>query len=159
MTKVNIDRVAENLMTIQPLLYINLLKPVKTKTILPLGAVFIISELKKHQVLSMSEIGRRLSLPKPHVTGLVDKLIIEGFVERVSDPTDRRIINIRMTVKGAKNLMNIKKVISEDLRNRLSKLDEKKLEVLAVASQQVKEILISIFSDEIQSSNKSLNAE
>lgn len=159
MTKVNIDRVAENLMTIQPLLYINLLKPVKTKTILPLGAVFIISELKKHQVLSMSEIGRRLSLPKPHVTGLVDKLIIEGFVERVSDPTDRRIINIRMTVKGAKNLMNIKKVISEDLRNRLSKLDEKKLEALAVASQQVKEILISVFSDEIQSSNKSLNAE
>jgi DNA-binding MarR family transcriptional regulator len=153
MTKTNIDRVVENLMTIQPLLYINLLKPVRTKTILPLGAIFVISELKKHQVLSMSEIGRRLSMPKPHVTGLVDKLIVEGFVERVSDPSDRRIINIKMTVKGTKNMMSIKKIISEDLRNMLSKLDEKKLEQLSVSSQQVKEILISIFSED---NNKSI---
>lgn len=158
MTKTNIDRVVENLMTIQPLLYINLLKPVRTKTILPLGALFVISELKKHQVLSMSEIGRRLSMPKPHVTGLVDKLIVEGFVERVNDPSDRRIINIKMTVKGAKNLLSIKKIISEDLRMRLSKMDEKKLELLSVSSQQVKEILISIFSED-NNTNKSVQTE
>jgi len=155
MAKTNIDRVVENLMTIQPLLYINLLKPVKTKTILPLGALFVISELKKHNELSMSEIGRRLSMPKPHVTGIVDKLIFEGFVERVSDPNDRRIVNIKITAKGTKNLFSIKKVISEDLRNRLSKLDEKKLEILSATSQQVKEILISIFNEDSHNFNKS----
>jgi len=159
MSKTNVDRVVENLMTIQPLLYINLLKPVRTKTILPLGALFVISELKKHQSLSMSEIGRRLSMPKPHVTGLVDKLIVEGFVERVSDPSDRRIINIKMTVKGAKNFLSIKKIISEDLRMRLSKLDEKKLEILSESSQQVKEILISIFNEDSHNISKTMKSE
>lgn len=156
MTKTNIDKVAENLMAIQPLLYINLLKPVRTKTILPLGALFVISILKKHDALSMSEIGRRLSMPKPHVTGLVDKLIFEGFVERVSDPSDRRIVNIKLTAKGAKNLLSIKNIISEDLRKRLLKLDEKKLEILSESSQQVKEILISLFSEDAHISIKNL---
>jgi hypothetical protein len=54
--------------------------------------------------------------------------------------------------------MSIKKVISEDLRNRLLKLDEKKLDVLAVASQQVKEILISVFNEDIHGFNKSLSS-
>ena len=94
-------------------------------------------------------------MPKPHVTGIVDKLIFEGFVERVSDPNDRRIVNIKITAKGTKNLFSIKKVISEDLRNRLSKLDEKKLEILSATSQQVKEILISIFNEDSHNFNKS----
>ena len=79
----------------------------------------------------MSEIGRKLVMPKPHVTGLVDKLIFEGFVERVSDLSDRRIINIKITQKGIKYLQDIRNHMSEDLRGRLSDLDEKKLESLS----------------------------
>src|SRR5665647_2508468 len=116
MTSAIINKVVENLMGIQPLLYINLLKPARSKSTLPLGALFVISELKSHQTLSMSEIGRKLVMPKPHVTGLVDKLIFEGLVERVSDLSDRRIINIKITQKGRKYLQDIKNLMSEDLR-------------------------------------------
>ena len=47
MTNAIINKVVENLMEIQPLLYINLLKPARSKSTLPLGALFVISELKK----------------------------------------------------------------------------------------------------------------
>jgi hypothetical protein len=50
--------------------------------------------------------------------------------------------------------MSIKKVISEDLRSRLSTLDEKKLEILSFSSQQVKEILTSVFNEDCHSLHK-----
>lgn len=159
MTNAIINRVVENLLEIQPLLYLNLLKPARSKTTLPIGALFVISELKSHQTLSMSEIGRKLVMPKPHVTGLVDKLIFEGLVERVSDLSDRRIINIKITQKGRKYLQDIKNLMSEDLRGRLSDLDEKKLEILSESSQQVKKILTSLFSEDSFSIVKTVQSE
>ena len=142
MTQTNIDSVVDNLMHLQPLLYKNLLKPSRNKTPLAPGAVFILWVLKRKGTLAMSEIGRRLNMPKPHVTALVDKLIAEELVVRVNDPNDRRIVNIQLTEKGNDTLLEIKQDVSEDLRQKLLNLDDEKLEILSVATQQVKDILI-----------------
>jgi DNA-binding MarR family transcriptional regulator len=96
----------------------------------------------------MSDIGKCLSMPKPHVTVIVDKLIEEGYVERQSDPNDRRVVNILLTEKGLEDFENIKQEISENLKIKLSKLSEDEQEILADASQKVREILISILSKE-----------
>ena len=87
-------------------------------------------------------------MPKPHVTVIVDKLIEEGYVERQSDPKDRRIMNILLTEKGLQDFENIKQEISENLKIKLSKLNNEEQEILAEASEKVKEILISILSKE-----------
>jgi DNA-binding MarR family transcriptional regulator len=87
-------------------------------------------------------------MPKPHITVIVDKLIEEGYVERQSDPKDRRIVNILLTEKGLADFEDIKKAISENLKSKLLKLSSQELNQLEVASQQVKEILISILSKE-----------
>jgi DNA-binding MarR family transcriptional regulator len=92
----------------------------------------------------MSEIGCKLSMPKPHVTNLVDKLIAEDMVERLLDPKDRRIVNIRITEKGIADFNAIKLEISQELRIRLEKLSAEKLDILAEASQQIKDILIEM---------------
>ena len=148
MTEINIDIVVENLIHLQPLLYKNLLKPTRTKTPLPPGAIFVMWVLKRKGIISMSDIGRNLSMPKPHVTGLVDKLIADELVERVNDPNDRRIVNVQMTEKGFQCLLEIKQDMSEDLRQKLSNLDEEKLQVLSIATRQVKEILILLSGTE-----------
>jgi len=95
-------------------------------------------------MLSMSEIGCKLSMPKPHVTSLVDKLIAEEMVERLLDPKDRRIVNIRITKKGIEDFNAIKLEISQELRVKLEKLSPDKLDILAKASQLIKEILIEM---------------
>jgi len=142
MIQTNIDGVVDNLMHLQPLLYKNLLKPSRNKTPMPPGAVFVMWVLKRKGLISMSEIGRKLNMPKPHVTGLVDKLIAEELVARFHDDNDRRIVNIQLTEKGVQILTEIRQDISEDLRAKLSKLDNEKLETLSIATQQVKDILI-----------------
>jgi DNA-binding MarR family transcriptional regulator len=110
--------------------------------------MFVLGSLKRHGILSMSDIGKCLSMPKPHITVIVDKLIEEGYVERQSDPKDRRIVNILLTEKGMNDFEDIKQAISENLKSKLVVLSEEELEQLSAASLKVKEILISILSKE-----------
>jgi len=148
MEKLKIDIIAENLVSIHPLLYKSISKPLRTETSITPAGMFVLGRLKRHGTLSMSEIGKYLSMPKPHITVIVDKLIEEGCVERQSDPHDRRIVNILITEKGLIYFEEIKLAISETLKSKLKLLSSDELEILAVASQQVKDILIKILSKE-----------
>ena len=143
-----IDLIAENLISIHPLLYKSISKPLRHQSSITPGGMFVMGSLKRYGILSMSDIGKCLSMPKPHITVIVDKLIEEGYVERLNDPKDRRIVNILITEKGLKDFEDIKQAVSENLKIKLSTLNDEEQEILATASQQVKEILISILSKE-----------
>jgi len=148
MAKLKIDIIAENLISIHPLLYKSISKPLRTKTSVTPAGMFVLGRLKRHGMLSMSDIGKYLAMPKPHITVIVDRLIEEGYVKRQSDPNDRRIVNILITENGLRDFEQIKLVVSETLKSKLLLLSDEELEILATASQQVKEILISILSKE-----------
>jgi len=148
MVKLKIDIIAENLIAIHPLLYKSISKPLRTKSSVTPGGMFVMGSLVRYGMLSMSDIGKCLSMPKPHITVIVDKLIEEGYVERLSDAHDRRIVNIVITPKGITDFEDIKQAVSETLKDKLMLLGEDELETLVNASQQVKDILISILSKE-----------
>jgi DNA-binding MarR family transcriptional regulator len=148
MIKSKIDIIADNLISIHPLLYKSISKPLRHQSSITPGGMFVLGSLKRHGTLSMSDIGKCLSMPKPHVTVIVDKLIDEGYVERQSDPKDRRIVNILLTEKGLADFESIKLAVSENLKIKLSELTNEQQEILVTSSQQVREILISILSKE-----------
>jgi len=50
--------------------------------------------------LKMRELSRRLMVTGGNVTGLTDKLVAEGLVERHEDPSDRRAYTVRLTTEG-----------------------------------------------------------
>jgi len=144
MTKSNIDIITDNLMTIHPLVYKNILKPIRKNTSITPGGMYVLGSLKRNGILSMSDIGKCLSMPKPHVTVIVDRLIEEEFVERQNDPKDRRIINIILTEKGRSFFEEIKESISENLKEKLRMLSEEDQEIMSFFSTKMKEILTAI---------------
>jgi len=146
MDKLKVDKIAENLITIHPLLYKSISKPMRTQTSITPGGMFVMGSLTRHGTLSMSQIGKCLLMPKPHVTVIVDKLIDAGFVQRQNDPNDRRVINILLTEKGITNFESIKKSTVKNLKNKLSLLTDEDLEILSTASMQVREILLKILA-------------
>jgi DNA-binding MarR family transcriptional regulator len=146
MTPTIVDSIAENLIAIHPLLYKSISKPIRSKSSITPGGMFVLGSLKRHGILSMSDIGKCLMMPKPHITVIVDRLIEAGYVERQNNSKDRRIINISITKKGLRDFEKIKQSSSEMLKAKLVLLSDIELETLSVASQQVKEILISILS-------------
>ena len=152
--KEEIDQIIENLISIHPLLSKSLNRSIRSKTTLNPGTLFILGILNKYEILSMSEIGCKLAMPKPHVTAQIDKLIAEDMVERLFDPKDRRIINIKMTEKGKVDFQQIKSEISQEMRQKISKLNNEKMQEMLEASFRVRTLLTEIMTDSSTICNK-----
>jgi len=50
--------------------------------------------------LTMSEVSKRLMVTNAAITGLTDRLVEEGYVERTESKSDRRASLVRLTPKG-----------------------------------------------------------
>ncbi len=72
------------------------------------GILFSLLEGQK----SMNDLSELLNVKNSTVTGLVDRIEKKGFVERVSDPTDRRKWNIVITDAGTIEIKKASKVIN-----------------------------------------------
>ena len=62
-----------------------------------LKTLLLISEEKE---VRMRELARRLGGSFSNATVLVDRLVERGFVERLAEPQDRRVVLVRATEKG-----------------------------------------------------------
>ena len=71
------------------------------------GIMFLLLEGRK----SMNDLSKMLDIKNSTVTGLVDRLEARKFVERISDPDDRRRWNIRITERGKNELTKARAII------------------------------------------------
>ena len=61
----------------------------------------LMAQLDRHPAgLKMGELSQRLMVTGGNVTGLTDRLVAEGLVERHDDPGDRRAYTVRLTPEG-----------------------------------------------------------
>lgn len=56
---------------------------------------------RSDEAMTMSELARWARMPKQQMTKMVNRLIDGGFAERVPDPSDRRVIRLRITDRAA----------------------------------------------------------
>ena len=100
----------------------------------------IMVNLDESGTLPVSAIGKKLRIPGPQMTHLIDKLIELEMVDRQHDDSDRRIINISLTAKGKQALEDSRKLIRDTIRQKLSCLDDRELEDLAFSLRKLTEI-------------------
>ena len=99
----------------------------------------IMSALRAHGTMRVSEIGKTLLIPKPQMTHLIDKLYGMNLVERRPDPKDRRITNVALTEDGSANLEVYRKVLRTNIKKKLAALEQNELEELSVALKKIRE--------------------
>jgi DNA-binding MarR family transcriptional regulator len=63
--------------------------------------------------IPLSQLGRKLFLDNPTVTGIVDRMERDGFLERVPDENDRRVIKVRLTKKSIDLREQVKEIATE----------------------------------------------
>ncbi len=65
----------------------------------PFNQLKVLRELRGGP-LSMSQIAQLLGVTNAAVTGIADRLEKKGLVQRVQDPTDRRVVCVQLTPEG-----------------------------------------------------------
>jgi DNA-binding MarR family transcriptional regulator len=61
----------------------------------------LMSQLERSpEGLTMSEVSKRMMVTNAAITGLTDRLVADGHVERVDDASDRRTFRVRLTPEG-----------------------------------------------------------
>lgn len=75
-----------------------------------LPQIVILDILHREGETRMTDLAHFMGVTTAAMTGLVDRLVRDGYVERVSDPADRRIIKIKTTNRGG---MLIKKITQQ----------------------------------------------
>ena len=69
--------------------------------------LIILELLHKLDESGMTDLARILNVTTAAMTGIIARLVRNGYVVRASDPNDRRIVRVRLTSKGAKTAKNM----------------------------------------------------
>ena len=73
--------------------------------------------LHRYGSMTMGELSNATSIPKSTTTRMVNWMVESGYVERIQDEEDRRIMRIRLTANGMELLLTAKSQLRE-LANR-----------------------------------------
>ena len=84
----------------------------------------LLATLAESGPTSQAELGRRIGLDRSDVTAAVNMLEGHGFIERVSDPADRRRNLVSLTSGGAEHLALMDAVVGRAQAELLAPLDE-----------------------------------
>lgn len=88
--------------------------------------------------IPLSEISTRMLCDNSNLTGIVDRLISKGLVERRPDPHDRRVSLICLTPAGAEKLRRIRPYHHANVSRRMRLLSEREV-------QQLRDLLRALY--------------
>ncbi|MDO4534377.1 MAG: MarR family transcriptional regulator [Clostridium perfringens] len=111
---------------------------------IPPSHVRVIFCLDHNGPMSISEIAKKLSIYKPNMTPILDKLIQEGFIVRCEDPKDRRILRITLTEKAHDFIKIQKRKLEEIFQNKIGDLSKEDLATLIKASSELNNIIVKL---------------
>ncbi len=98
---------------------------------------FMILNYATSDGVPLSEISTRMLCDNSNLTGIVDRLITKGYVERRPDPHDRRVNLICLTDVGSEKLRRIKPRHHAGVRRRMRSLSNTEVQTLRVLLQQL----------------------
>ena len=94
---------------------------------MPLGAradFAVLAALEEYGALSQAELGRRLGLDRNDVNAIVNRIEADRYVNRESDPDDRRRNSISLTAAGERHIDDLQRHADAVQHELLAGLDQ-----------------------------------
>jgi len=118
----------------------------------PLGVTrsqwWVLAYLSRHDGMIQSDLAGVLELGKAALGGLIDRLEASEFIERRSDPMDRRVKRIYLTAKGAQTVKEMRSLSHEMSERILAGLSQDERHSLSNMLTLVKQNLVTIKREE-----------
>jgi DNA-binding MarR family transcriptional regulator len=91
--------------------------------------------------LSMSEIGRFVGISRPNLTPIMDSLVRDSLVERLSSEEDRRIVKALLTAKGQARMQAGQRQAREEMKAAFSGFSNENLKELVFSFKSMARLL------------------
>ncbi len=101
----------------------------------------IMLSLSVSGTLNMSQLAAKINTSNEQATRAVAQLVDRGFIVRIQNPGNRRVINIRLTEEAQIFLNKMKYEIMDDLINKFSEIPDEEMERLYESLRQVSGVL------------------
>jgi len=136
MTTVTLSEFADKMDEIMPVIMKEFLRHqmrefYKTRLTMPQFVVMTI--LERNGESKMTDLARFINVTTAATTGLIDRLVRDGYAQRMHDPKDRRIIKAALTAKGQKTV-----------RTMLEKRRQLTMKIFGMVSQKEREEYLKI---------------
>jgi Transcriptional regulators len=102
---------------------------------------FVLNHLDKHDESKMNELAKVMDVTTAAATGIVDRLVRYGYIMRVYDPKDRRVINVKLTQKGSELVKKIGRQRNEVTREVFGKISKEERENYLAIMLHIRDVL------------------
>ncbi|MFC4807703.1 MarR family winged helix-turn-helix transcriptional regulator [Paenibacillus sp. GCM10023250] len=126
----------------------NSLKTVENPFQLANGQIIVLMYLQRNGACRVNDVAKLLGITSGAATGLTDKLVGLGLVERTRQETDRRVVLLSLTEKGAETIDIIWQQRTEWIAGIVGQLDEGKIDVVLEAFGLLLQALESQYTPE-----------
>lgn len=97
------------------------------------GQIKLLHILMRRRSCTMQELADQLDVAPPTVTAMVKRLLIQGFVERVRDEQDWRVVRVLPTERGQRAVSLYEEFLRTNLQHLLVHLNKDELAQLRLA--------------------------
>jgi DNA-binding MarR family transcriptional regulator len=97
--------------------------------------LFTLLQVDRNGEIIMSQIADYINISMSTATGIVERLVKKGLIERNRNDSDRRIVTIKLTAEG--------KILAENIKSKIFGMAKLVLDCL---SDEEQELLFSIFT-------------
>ncbi|MCK4259848.1 MAG: MarR family transcriptional regulator [Halanaerobiales bacterium] len=109
-----------------------------------ISTMLIIGQIKRNPGIIISEIARRASIAKSHVSKTIVELSQQGWVEKRPDPSDQRILRIYLTETAIEQMQQIRMKVRQEIGSVVAGLSDNRVEEMIEGLKEIKASLMQI---------------
>lgn len=113
--------------------------------------------LDKRKEITMTELVEYINTPMSTATGMVDRLVKNGYIKRERSETDRRIVILRLTEEGSQLIKRLKNLIYGYLNMVVDDLTEEEKQFMTNIVLKIMNNLQNKFDPKISGEQKEDN--
>ena len=106
-------------------------------TVMSKQELFTMMTVDRLKEATMGQLSDNMNFPMSTATGIVDRLVKKGYIERGKSDSDRRIVVISLTEKGKAITRDMKTMILSYIQKAYDVLDEAERETLLAIVDKV----------------------
>ena len=123
-----------------------IIRPIETSSVVNISGLQMhtLCILDRFDCINMTNLSKELMITKQQTTGIVNNLVIKGYVDRITNVNNRKEVLLNITQEGKDTIKIVKKHMTDKLYMYFDALElEDKLNIIN-SSKKIKETILKI---------------